>query len=100
MRQNSWTLACIQMSMNQFGLKLVWCYWTLYFDSSLSDFDHDSSSQKCKKAETSAPVIPQSFQLIWVEFGILLRLVSMLDLILNSSIQYLGREPHLCDFIF
>ena len=51
------------------------CYCTLHFDTSLIDFDLDSRSQECVKAKTSVPVISQIFQLISMEFGVLLRLV-------------------------
>ena len=87
----------------------IYCY-TLHFDTSTflkgtsqSDLDLDSRSQGCKKANTSVAIISQSFSSIWMEFGIVLRLVGVVNLILilfyfcPFSIQ--GREPYLCDFI-
>ena len=76
-------------------------YCTVQFDTSLFDLDFDSRSQENEKAKTSAPVISQSFQSVWMEFGLLLRLVRVMNLILlllcSCNIQ--GREPYLCDFI-
>ena len=43
-------------------------YCTLNFDTSLIGLDLDSRSQECQKAKTSAPIISQSFQSIWMEF--------------------------------
>ena len=50
-------------------------------DTSLVDLDLDSRPQECKKSKTSTPTISQSFQLIWVEFGTLLRIFSLMNLI-------------------
>ena len=47
-----------------------------YFSSSLINHDFDLRSQECEKAKTSAPIISQSIQSIWIEFAILLRLAS------------------------
>ena len=47
---------------------------TPHFDTGVIDLDLDSGSQDCEKAETTAPIISQSFQLISVEFGLLWRL--------------------------
>ena len=53
-------------------------------------------SQECEKAKPSAAIISQSFQLIWKECDILLRLVGLMTVILicsrSSNIQ--GREPY------
>ena len=74
-------------------------------DISLVDLDFDSRSQECKKTQTSAPyffcVRVQSFQSIWMEFGVPLRLVSVMNLllILSSSCGIQGREPYLCDIV-
>ena len=40
------------------------------------------------------------FQLIWMEFGMLSRLVSVMNLILllSNPFHISGREPYLCDF--
>ena len=42
----------------------------------------DSRSQGGEKAKSSVPIITHSFQMIWVEFGLLLRLVILMNLIL------------------
>ena len=76
--------------------------WTLYFDSGLTDFDHDSRSQKCKKAKKSGAVI--YITKLWInleELGVLLRLVVTMNLIFISShpVNIQGREPYFCDFV-
>ena len=50
-------------------------YCTLHFDTSLIGLDLDSRSQECNKEQFSVAIISQSFQLIWMEFGLLLRFV-------------------------
>ena len=45
---------------------------TIGFDISLSDLDFESRSQGCEKAKIVAPVISQSVQLLWMEFGMLI----------------------------
>ena len=76
-------------------------YCTVHFDISLVDLDLVSRSQECEKATTSARIISESFQLIWMVFGILLRLFSVMNIILflfrPFNIQ--GRELYLGDFI-
>ena len=47
--------------------------------------DLDSSSQECKKAKPSVPVISQSFRSILLEFGIMSRRVGVMNLILSLS---------------
>ena len=76
-------------------------YCALYFDTRLIDLDLDSMSQECEKAKTSAPIILQSFQLIWMEIGTLLRIVGMMNLIiiLFHPLSNQGREPNFCDFV-
>ena len=57
---------CIRMIMNGFSSDLVddrSCY-TLHFDTSLINLKLVSRSQCCKKANTSSPIILQSFQLV------------------------------------
>ena len=75
-------------------------YWSLHSDTSLTDLD--SRSQECEKAKTSAPIISQSFQIIWMKFGLLLRFVHLMNFMLTLfwpfSIQW--RVPSLCDFVF
>ena len=72
-------------------------YCTLHFVTSLIDVDLHSRSQECEKAKTSAPVISQSFQSFWMEFGILWRLVGVRSLIFSLfSIQ--GRKIYVHDF--
>ena len=53
-----------------------------------------------RKQKTSASIISQSFHLIWIEFSILLRLISVMSAILILSYPYgiQGRELYLCDF--
>ena len=53
-------------------------YSTFWFKT----VDLDSRSQECEKTKSSAPIISQSFQLVWMEFGLLLRLVGVMNLIL------------------
>ena len=55
--------------------------YILHFDTSLIDFDLDSRSQECEKAKTTAPDILQSFCSIWMEWGLLSRLVGVMNLI-------------------
>ena len=45
----------------------------MHFDASQIDLDLDSRSQESKKAKISGPDVSQSFQLIWMEFGVVLR---------------------------
>ena len=54
----------------------------------------------CKKTGTSAPIVSIFFPL-WMELGVLLRLVGLMNLtiILSGPISVQGREPFLCDFI-
>ena len=75
-------LVSIRTLINRFDSKLVddRYYLTLHYDASLFDFDLHSRSQECEKAKTSAAYISQSFQLIWMEFGVLFRLVSTIAL--------------------
>ena len=74
--------------------------WIQHFDTRLIDHDLDSRSQECEKT-TSAPIISQSFQSAWMEFCILLRLVSVMKhvLILFCPFNVQERGPYLCDFI-
>ena len=65
--------------MNQFDSRY---YCTPHFDTSLIDLDPDSRSQECEKPLTSAPIILQGFQLIWIRFGVQLRLDGLMNLIL------------------
>ena len=77
-------------SKNVFGL--AWfildddrCYLTLNFGTSLFDLYLDSRSQWSEKVKTSMPVISQSYYLMWMEFGMLLRLAGLMDLTFFSS---------------
>ena len=72
--------------MNHFCSKLVndRSYCTLHFDTTLIDCDLVSRSQ-CKKANTSVAIISPSFQWIWMEFDIMLRLVGVIYFIHNLS---------------
>ena len=42
-------------------------------------------SQECGKSKTSLPILSQSFQSIWMECGLLLRLVGVMNLVLVLS---------------
>ena len=55
-------------------------YCTLHFDTSVTDHDLDSRLQECEKTKTSATIISQSFPSIFMTFGTLLRLVSVMNL--------------------
>ena len=74
-------LTCIWTVTNQ--LIQTWdhdrYYCAVYFNTSLIDLDLDSRSQECEKATTSVPIMSQSFQWILMEFGILLRFVSVMN---------------------
>ena len=76
-------------------------YCTLHFDTSLLDFDLELRSQ-CEKANIPAPIISEKFKLIWMEFGIMLRLVGVMNLMLflSPTFSIQGREPYLCDLTF
>ena len=75
-------------------------YWILHFDSSLSGFDLLSRPQGCYKVQIYVPVISESFQLILVEFGVLLRLTGLTNVkfIFYQPIAIRGKEPYVCDF--
>ena len=92
---------CICTFINWFCSSLLVWYMLLNcaFDTSLTDLDLHSRSQESGKAETSVPIIFQSFQLIWMEFGTWLRLVDLMNLLLISSspISIPLRELYLCD---
>ena len=74
---------------------------TLNSGTSPTDLALDSRIQERKKAKTSVPTISQSLQVIWMEFGMLLRLVSLmiLILILSHPFNIQGRKPYLCGFV-
>ena len=57
--------------------------------------------QECKKAKTSAPIISQSFQSIWVKFDLILGLVGLMNLILIFILSFniQSRETDVYDFI-
>ena len=57
------------------GFKLI--DTIVHYDTSLTDLNLDSRSQECKQVETSTAIISQCFESIWMEFGPLLRLVSV-----------------------
>ena len=77
-------------------------YCTLHFDAGLIELDLDSRSLECEKVETSASIISQNFQSIWMECGILLRLVDVMNSIhiLCHAFDIQGRKPCTCDFFF
>ena len=49
-------------------------------------------SQECKKAKDYLPIISQNFQSIWMEFGVLSRLVGVMNLILILSHLFKGED--------
>ena len=73
---------------------------TTGFYNLILSLDLQSRSEECEKAKASASIISQSFQSIWMEFGILLRLVSVMNLapILSGLINIQGWSL-LCEFI-
>ena len=77
------------------------CHLILHFDANLIDLDVDSRSQNYKKAETSAPNILQSFQSMWIEFDLHLKLIAVMKLMLISSCPFSiqGGESYLSDFV-
>ena len=86
------------------GMMIDYC--TLYFKTGLIDLELDSKSQECEKAKTSTPIISQTFQLIWIEFGMLLRLVDVMNLILVLSHQIsiqghrvMGKLEHVLSYL-
>ena len=56
---------------------------TVYF--SVGNLDQESRPRGCRKAKCSVPSIPQSFRLIWVEFGVLLKLFGLMSRMLFFS---------------
>ena len=65
------------------------------YDCTLIGLGLDSRSQECEKAKPSAPIISQSFQFIWMEFGTLLRHVGVMNQTLPFGVK--EREPNLCE---
>ena len=55
----------------------------IHFNTGPAGLGLDSRSQECKKANLSAQIILQSFQSVWMEFGVLLSHVCVMNLILN-----------------
>ena len=68
--------------------KLMW--WQILLNSTFWHvlIDLNSRSQGWKKANTSAPIISQSFESVWMEFAIVLRLVGLMNLIFIIIISY------------
>ena len=64
-------------------------------DLGLIDLDLDSVSKECDRAKLFTPTISQSFQWIWMEFGVLLRLVCVMShmLILSHPFNIQGENP-------
>ena len=73
-------------------LILVWLTMTLI---------QDHRSAKCKKAKPSVPITSWSFQSIWMEFGLQLRLVGVRNFmpILYCPFNIQGRKPYWYDFV-
>ena len=68
---------------------------SVIIDTSQTDLDLDSRSQECKQTNTSASIISQNFVSIWMEFGILLRLVSVMNfrLLYLTHLVLKGENP-------
>ena len=82
----------LQISLIQIYNNRYYC--TQHFDTCLIDLDLHPWSQECEKAKQFVPVISQNFWLVWIEFGILLRLVDVMNLILISSHPFSTGENH------
>ena len=86
---------CVWISLIQ-----TWCgdrhYCILHCDTSLTDLDLDSKSRVGESKNFCG-----NYQSIWVEFGILLRLVGVMNcmLILFCLFSIQGREPYWCDSV-
>ena len=63
-----------------------------FFIPAMLCFKLDSRSQQCEKVQTSATIILQSFQSMWMEFAILLRLAGVVNLTLIHS-KFKGENP-------
>ena len=70
------------------------------FYASLIDYHLHSRSQNCESTNSSATMISQSSLLIWIEIGMVLRLVGVMSLMLLLSCPFTvqRREPYLCGF--
>ena len=81
------------------GSTLQIYFYTLHLDSSLYGLDLESRSQGCKKLKNFVPIVSQSWEWIWIEFGMLLRLVGLVNLvlILAGPISFQWRESN--DFV-
>ena len=86
----------------------TWCdngYYLIHFDTDLIGLDLRSRSQECETANISALIISQSSWSIWIEFGILLRLVQVVVGVMNHVLIWFclfniqRKEPYLCDLI-
>ena len=53
-----------------------------YVNTGLIDLGLHSRSKEYEKTKTSAPIVSQSFQSIWMEFAIMLKFVDVIHLIL------------------
>ena len=80
--------------MNRSSSNLVW--WQMLLKFTFWYWSLHSRSQECKKVSTFAAIISQSFQTICMEFGILLRLVGVMNVILFNIQE---RESYFCDFV-
>ena len=71
------------------------------FCMKLSNLDFDSRPQEYETAKTLEPYISQCSQSVWIEFGLVLRLVSQMNLIflVFGLINIQGREPYIHKFI-
>ena len=66
--------------------------FVLRFGSKLGDLNLDSRPKECEKAKRSASIICQSSQLIWIEFGKLLKVVGVINLTLTYSVLFKGEN--------
>ena len=87
-------LACIQMSMNWFGMliDIIELYIFILVSVAFTLIQSHSDARKQKILLQFA----QHFQSIWMEFGILLLTNLIFFYLFSVSIQ--GRIPFLCDF--
>ena len=75
------------------------CCGTAQFDTTLFYIDFVSRFQEFEKGSTDAPIILHDFRLIGMKFGILLRRVINLRLILFHLLIIHVRKSYLCDVV-
>ena len=92
----------IHAFMDQFGMMIdtTEFYILILVQLTLTSFQGYRNATKKKTPTPFVSIILQKLQLVWMEFGMLLRLVALIILIniLSHPIRIQGREPYLCDF--